>query len=890
MPPKKKITKGPTAVEATIHHDKRANLPPAEAEEDLSGVDATTQLRYPRDPSLDPQLVWRGKDTQDGDDLIVEAPPIYIQEKIDPRVLIENLRDTAGHGEQEPELSLFETFDGLDDREIVDFYQHEANWSNRMILGDSLQVMTSLAEREALRGKVQMIYIDPPYGIKFGSNWQVSARNRDVADGKIENVTREAEMVKAFRDTWELGIHSYLSYLRDRLVVARDLLTESGSVFVQMSDQNEHLVRSLLDEVFGSENFIALIPFRKKTMPLGASLLEQMSDFLLWYGKSKNRTFYRQLFTRQKTELDTHWQWVQMPDRSVRKMTRDEMSDPRRVPSGGRIFQLVSLNPPTYNAASAFRFDFLGTAFVPPQGQCWITNATGMQRLALADRLQIQGDRLVYRLFFDDGGLQKLTAPWNDTIGPRDKVYVVQTATEVVKRCMAMTTTPGDLVLDPTSGSGTTALVAETWGRRWITIDASRIAMTVARARLMAARLPPYILADSLLGFEIEAKLSGVPNLKPSNTGNDIRRDFVYERVVRTSSSSIARNDEIDGALTWEDREAAIRRRAEPQFLFDSPIEDGRKVRVSGPFTVESLAPHRSLAFAVSGVPSEGAADHNSASGDFEQSIIDNLRAAGIQNGKKAERLSFDSIEAYAGIFIQAVGIREDAGEGQAKRIGIALGPQYGTVSPAFVRDAAREAGKAKDIDLLCILGFAFDPLAVGAAGDGYISGDEGFDVAAERKLGRMPVLMVRMNTDLHMGEVLKKTGAGNLFTVFGEPDIDLRTEDGKLIVALKGIDVYDPTTGEVRSNDTDQIALWMIDTNYNGESFFVRHCYFTGGQDPYKRLKTALKADIDPDAWASLYQTESRPFALPETGNIAVKVINDYGDEVMKVFDTKGY
>jgi adenine-specific DNA-methyltransferase len=466
---------------------------------------------------------------------------------------------------------------------------------------------------------------------------------------------------------------------------------------------------------------------------------------------------------------------------------------------------------------------------------------------------------------------------------------------------MLMCTDTGDLVLDPTCGSGTTAYVAEQWGRRWITVDTSRVALALARQRLMGARFPYYLLADSPEGRAKESELSAAV-LPPVETHGDIRHGFVYERVQHVTLKSIANNPDIVEGMSREEIDEAIRRHAEFELLYDKPYEDRKKVRVTGPFTVESLSPHRSIAFAAVGEPAsvrEAAVDPDAPT--FEQTILANLRQAGIQNGRKQERLSFTEVEPYAGQFIQAVAVAaldghssdegsgsdhgSDSDDGDTQRVGISIGPQYGTVSPSFIKGAAREAMRG-DIDLVAVLGFAFDPTAVGSVDD-IATSDEGFaEVAAERKLGRLPVLLVRMNADLSMGEELKKTGAGNLFTVFGEPDIAIRRDGEDVAVELRGVDVYDPTTGEVRSDDTDRIALWMIDTNYNEESFFVRHCYFTGGQDPYKRLRTALKADIDPDAWATLYATESRPFPAPDTAKIAVKVINDYGDEVLKVFE----
>jgi adenine-specific DNA-methyltransferase len=904
---KRKIKpKGPKPVEAITHADKRTNLPTADAQDFVAPeTEAPIPLRYPRDPTLDPQLVWKGKDELDGEDLVADAPPIYIQEKIDPRVLVENLRETAAKPEDEPELHLFESFDGLDELDLVEFYRHDANWSNRMILGDSLNVMASLAEREALRGKVQMIYIDPPYGIKFNSNWQVSARKRDVKDGKIEHVSREVEQIKAFRDTWQLGIHSYLTYLRDRLTVARDLLTDSGSVFVQIGDENVHLVRSLLDEVFGSGNFLNDISFFTTSGRSGA-YLDAVSDRLLWYAKSQDHVKYRSLWkARSERTLTEQYTMLDLTDGTVRRATSDEIAGRIEPPAGAARFMPGDMSSTGASEDGSTPFDLNGTEYRLPPNTHWKTNREGLVRLGAAGRLVPIGKRLRYKRLASDFPWTPYTNLWNDTVisgYAAPKVFVVQTSPKVIERCLHMTTDPGDLVLDPTCGSGTTAYVAEQWGRRWITIDTSRVALALARQRLMGAKFPYYLLADSPEGREKEGELGGSP-LPPAETGGDIRHGFVYERVQHITLKSIANNPDIKEGMRREEIDEAIRRHAEFEVLYDKPYEDKGKARVSGPFTVESLSPHRSLAFAGSAVDATGARNADAErptreelSGDgsrgdaqFEQTILDNLRSAGIQTGEKDKRIELDTLEPYASTHIQAVGERDSADVDSPKRIGITIGPQYGTVGPGFIKDAAREANRAGDIDLLCVLAFAFDPQVVGATGDDYVTAEGGFaSVAAERKLGRVPVLLVRMNADLVMGEELKKTGAGNLFTVFGEPDIEMVSEGDELRVVLNGVDVYDPNTGGVRSNDTDQIALWMIDTAYNGESFFVRHCYFTGGQDPYKRLKTALKAEIDPDIWATLNATESRPFLRPESGKIAVKVINDYGDEVMKVFEVE--
>ena len=893
MPPRKSAKKPPVPVEATVHTDKRVNLPTADAEEFVTEeIGAVQTLLYPRDPAVDPQLVWKGKDEQDAQDLEVEAPPIYIQEKIDPRVLIENLRRTAAEGEREPELMLFEAFDGLNELDLVEFYRHEANWSNRMILGDSLQVMASLAEREALRGRVQMIYIDPPYGIDFKSNWQVSARRRDVKDGDLDDASREAEQIKAFRDTWELGINSYLPYLRDRIIVARDLLTETGSIFVQIGSRNVYLVAALLAEIFGPENHVETVAFRKKTMPLGGRLLEGAYDYLVWFAKNKDVAKYRALYQLKRVEGDSHWNLGIDKAGNIFPLEAEQIANHSLLPEGTDVAQLISLYPVGPFATGIYDFPFDGRTYELPPGKSWPSPREGMDRLAAAGRLQPydRGRSLRYLLKLSDYPVTVFNNVWTDTSAATGMQYVVETSPKVVQRCMQMTTDPGDLVVDPTCGSGTTAYVAEQWGRRWITIDTSRVALALARQRLMGAKFPFYLLADSTEGRSKEEQLTG-QDLPAAEVTNDIRRGFVYERAAHITLKSIANNPDIKEGMRGDEIETAVKRQADQEQLVDKPYEDKKKIRVTGPFTVESLSPHRSLAFVPaaghSQPASEQQADSDPSVPSFEQTIIENLRKAGIQNGKRHERLTFDLVEAHAGAYIQAVGTREDVETGPG-RIGIAIGPQYGTVGPAYIKDAAREAIRANDIDLLCVLAFAFDPQAIGASDD-YVADTESFaSVAAERSLGRVPVLLVRMNADLVMGGDLKKTSTANLFTVFGEPDISIKPEGDEFVVELLGVDVYDPTSGDIRSNSTDQIALWMIDTDYNDESFFVRHCYFTGGQDPYKRLRTALKADIDADAWACLYRTISLPFSKPASGKIAVKVINDYGDEVLKVYDVQ--
>jgi adenine-specific DNA-methyltransferase len=871
MAPKKKADR-PIPVESIRHKDTRKNIPTEELRDfvEESETELKTML-YPRDPSLDPQLVWKGKDEQDRKDLAVPVVPIYIQEKIHPQAII----DSLPRKEQEPGApDLFADFNGLPEEfdQRVDFYRHEGHWSNRMILGDSLLVMTSLAEKEGLKGKVQCIYIDPPYGIKFGSNWQVSTRKRDVKDGKAEDASRQPEQVRAFRDTWKLGIHSYLSYLRDRLVVARELLTETGSVFVQIGDENVHHVRELMDEVFGAENFCAQIVF-KKTGASTDELLASGQDHLLWFGKDRSVVKYRQLFRMRSLGQDgtEEYMFVELVTGVRRRATSEELAGIAALPPGARAFRYTTQTSSHHYAQGTEPYSFQGRSFFPGV-RYWSTSPGGMKKCELAGRFVAREHELSYVRYLDDFPLLPLTTSWQDTMMSsrgEDKIYVVQSSAKVIARCLLMTTDPGDLILDPTCGSGTLAYAAELWGRRWITCDTSRVALALARTRLMAARYPYYLLADSLDGSRKEAELAGSIPPQPKTEG-DIRKGFVYKRVPHVTLKSIANNPEIREGMPREEIDAAIARHADTEMLYDQPYEDKSTVRVTGPFTVESLSPHRVLSVAdddMDGQVSQGEAEYQV---DFTTMIIENLRKAGVQNTKANERLKFISLNPYPGVWLQASGEYTES-DGKVKRVAISIGPEHGTVGPKQVNEAAKEAVQGIGFDLLLVCGFAFDP-----------------HVAEEvKRYGKLTVLPVRMNPDLWMGdELLKKTGAGNLFMVFGELTVDIRRQkDRKVVVEIKALDVYDPTTGQIRSSTTDDIACWFVDTNYNGESFFVRHAYFTGAEEPYEKLKRALKADIDEAAWASLYSTTSHPFDPPETGKIAIKVINHYGDEVLEVY-----
>ena len=936
----------------TLTHDeaRRKNIPSVEqqsiaAQEHL----APKQIRYPRNTDLDPQLVWRGKDEQDWSELVVNAPPLYIQEKVHPKALIDDLLRTTREREHEAGQStadLFSDFNGIPKgADKTEFYQHDQNWTNRMILGDSLQVMASLAEREGLRGKVQCIYFDPPYGIKFNSNFQWSTTSRDVKDGNAQHITREPEQVKAFRDTWRDGIHSYLTYLRDRLTVARDLLTESGSIFVQIGDENAHRVRAVMDEVFGDKNIVSQIVYQ--TTPYATSdYLAPVCDIILWYAKDYSNLKFRPLY-KDKSELQSFSRFSTLvsPDRAITRPRTKEEAEKDSVPDGWRLFQPVSLVSPGPTTSNQ-EFVVAGKAFFPPTNSHWKTRVEGLATANKAGRIHLTASGVRFRSFIDDFAISVTHNIWTDTGGgissrTDEKRYVVQTSPTVIQRCILMATDPGDLVLDPTCGSGTSATVAEQWGRRWITIDTSRVALALARARIMGARYPFYLLADSREGQIKEAEVTRTaPSTQPVQ-GN-IRHGFVYERVPHITLKSIANNAEIDviwdkwqatleplraqlNALlgkNWQEWEiprelpasaapvgtvesikndsclrlpdkgqepktlltawwdariarqreidASIAAKAEFEYLYDKPYANNKAVRVAGPFTVESLSPHRMLGVDENDELIDTASDNVAeykARQSFPQMILDNLKTAGVQQAHKADRISFTSLTPWPGEGAVCAEGRYLEGDAE-KRAGIFIGPEFGTVQRSDLVEAARECGDA-GFDVLIACAFNYEAHATEFS-----------------KLGRIPVLKARMNADLHMAEDLKNTGKGNLFVIFGEPDITLLPQsNGQMCIKVNGVDVFKPQTGEVVSDGADGIACWFIDTDYNEESFFVRHAYFLGANDPYSALKTTLKAEIDKEAWDTLNSDTSRPFDKPKSGRIAVKVINHLGDEVMKVF-----
>ncbi len=938
-------------VETLKHEDaSRKNIPTAEFQSVMRETDKSpVRVAYERrNRDLDPQLVWRGKDEQDWSDLVVQAPPLYIQEKVHPKVLIDDLLRRSKESAAEPQLDLFADFNGLPDNDAkTEFYQHDAHWANRMILGDSLQVMASLAEREGLRGRVQCIYLDPPYGIKFNSNFQWSTTSRDVKDGNTDHITREPEQVKAFRDTWRDGIHSYLTYLRDRLTVARDLLTESGSIFVQIGDENVHRVRAVMDEVFGDENFCSMIAFTK-TSGLSRDIISRTNDFLLWFAKNKQSLKVRKLYRRKTLGDEGSQEYfnVEFDIDRRRHITDAEIANSAPLNPNERIFAYDSIvsggTEKPENQSITFDYDTCKFTLRCGPNRNWKAGYEGTKKLWKIGRLAKREGLRIYKRYFDDFPFVNYSTIWTDLRGETEMSYVVQTSRRTIERAILLTTDPGDLVLDPTCGSGTTAYVAEQWGRRWITIDTSRVALALARARIMGARYAYYLLADSPEGRLKEAEITRDPvrqaaSLSESRLANqsatghdldklaacrtaDIRHGFVYERVPHITLKSIANNAEIDviwekfqpqlealrGELNaalktnWEEWEipreagekwsdaaktlhadwwqqriarqreidASIAAKAEFEDLYDKPYEDKKKVRVAGPFTVESLSPHRVLGVDENDELIDPLKQVKAESQSFDQMILENLKTAGVQQAHKEDKINFTSLTPWPGYYVCAEGRYIEGEEGREKRAAIFIGPEFGTVSRPDLVAAAKEAGEA-GFDVLVSCAFSYDAHCTGLD-----------------KLGRINILKARMNADLHMADDLKNTGKGNLFVIFGEPDITiLDAPNNQIQVKVNGVDVFRPNTGEVISDNADGIACWFVDTDYNEESFFVRHAYFLGANDPYKALKTTLKAEVNQEAWDTLNSDISRPFDKPKDGRIAVKVINHLGDEVMKVF-----
>lgn len=835
-PTKAKKTTAQKAIEPYEHKGKeRLNNPP------VGLVNADSEPEEPRktyayDPHLDPSLQWAGKAERTSFD--VPTVNLHVHERIDPRTIIEAVRKQEAKPEA-TQLSLFAApAENPPLREAVEFYKHRHGWSNRLIAGDSLLVMNSLLEKEGMGGQVQMIFIDPPYGIKYGSNFQPFVNKRNVTDGKDDDLNQEPEMIKAFRDTWELGIHSYLTYLRDRFLLARDLLPDSGSIFVQISDENVHRVRALLDEVFGAENFCSLIPFRKKTMPMGTLLLEQMADYILWYAKNKPQVKYRTLYVEKQPEGDSNWRWYELSDGTRQQMTDEQIKNHRLLPKGAKIFRYKSLEPSGTMAQGMFDFELDGKIYPHPKNG-WATNKEGMEILKKEKRLIPIGTYLQYVLYHDDYPVSAITNPWNDTSWSgfgEQKLYVVQTNTEIIKRCMLMTTDPGDLVLDPTCGSGTTAYVAEQWGRRWITCDTSRVAVTLAKQRLMTSLFDYYELAHPSEG---------------------VGSGFKYETVPHVTLKSIANNEP-----------------PAQETLYDKPIKDKSRARVTGPFTMEAVpAP---TVRTLTDLPTEPVADSSIArTGETlrQSQWREELYQTGIR-AKGGQKIQFSRVEPLTGTrYLHA---DAETKEANPQRVVISFGSAFNPLEQKQVEYALEEAAHlVPKPKMVVFAAFQFDAEA-----------SKDID---EAKFPGVTLLKAQMNTDLLTDDLKKKRSSNESFWLIGQPDARLveitkGEHKGKVQVEVKGFDYYNPRTGQIESGGVDKIAVWMLDTDYDHRALYPRQVFFpmSGEKDGWSRLAKNLKAEIDEDLIEAYRGNLSLPF---EPGkNVAIKIVDDRGIESLKI------
>lgn len=850
-----------TPVGAIKHNeDKRVMIPTSElaGEESMqtnnaSGKASYATFRHEFDRGRDPELYWLNKyaaDEQDDSSVRVDIRSLYQHEDVQPECLINNLYrihedrtqpslfcgEELGHTVVEDELE-----------RVAEYYHHEMGWKNRLIQGDSLLVMNSLLQREGMAGKVQCIYIDPPYGIKFGSNWQMKLNDRNVKDND-DSLSGEPEMIKAFRDTWELGIHSYLSYLRDRLVTARELLSQSGSCFVQISDENVHLVRCLMDEVFGSENFVSLITF-KKTLPLGSSGLAGISDYIIWYAKEKECIKYRQLYEEKPIGQNTGYTWVEFPSGERRKMTSEEKNNPKNLPKGAKVFFTSTLSSSGYTSTCMFDFELDGRVFKCGR-KSWRTNKVGMERLISQKRIIAPGSLPCYVLYHDDFPMQELNNLWDDTHGATDIQYVCQTSIKPIQRCILMTTDPGDLVLDPTCGSGTTAYVAEQWGRRWITIDTSRIALNIAKKRLTTALFPYYELYDE--------------------EGKNIRQGFKYKTVPHITLKSLA--NDLPPA---------------EEILYDQPKEDKKRIRVSGPFTVETLQAYN----VTSPDDLDRTPDEEEENRLFQERIFSHLQTNGVRNGDKTQQAIFHGMEPVPNPYLNAKGWYKD-GNGMERLAYFMIGPKFGTVSKMAVNRALQEfraIGQNDGASWLILLGFSFE------------------DNINEKdyNMGSFTVSKVRMHDDLMQDGLVKKDrGAGSFITI-GEPDIALiRDEDGEHChIEIRGLDIYDPIKDDVKARSVDDIAYWEMDDNYNAQAFIVTSMHFCGGNkkeyEPWKKsldkmakqsaktkkkAETTLRLEMCDELWDTLYDFKSEPIPYEPGRKICIRVVSQFGEESSKV------
>ena len=839
-------------IESYEHRDKqRVNIPPVGLVTPGTDPDVGTRKTYAYDPHLDPQLQWAGK--AEHTSFRVPTVSLHVHERIDSCTIIEAVKRRNGSGGS-PQMGLFESEREEPLRQAVEFYKHAHGWSNRMVAGDSLLVMNSLLEKEGMAGKVQMVYLDPPYGIRYGSNFQPFVNKRDVKDGKDEDLTAEPEQIRAFRDTWELGVHSYLAYLRDRLLLTRDLLTESGSVFVQISDENVHHVRELMSEVFGADQFVAQISFKTKKMSLGRQYLGTVNDYIVWYSRDHSKLKFRRLFVPKVLDHASPFSFVELPGGERRRMAAEERADHSKLPSGSRIFRTLDLHSSGRTESCVFDFEFEGVTASPKRGRSWKTNRAGIERLIQKGRLIKVGASPEYVLYHADYPVTGLMNVWEDTQGESDKRYVVQTSAKVVQRCLLMATDPGDLVLDPTCGAGTTAYVAEQWGRRWITCDTSRVAITLAKQCLITA------IFDY---FELSQPQEGVGS------------GFRYKSVPHVTLGSIA-NDEPPGQET----------------LWDQPIEDRKRHRVSGPFTVEAVpAPAvKSVGELLEGVPQPADASIARRGETLRQGEwSDELLRAGIR-GKAGQHIRFARLEPMPGCrYLHADGetrtndasadpVRERGAASEVQRTVVAFGPEHAPLEQRQVAQAIEEAQTlVPRPKLIVFAAFQFDPEAA-----------KDID---ETNWPGVTLLKAQMNADLLTDDLKKKRASNESFWLIGQPDVQIERiakgdDKGKVRVTVHGFDYYNTKSGGIESGGKDRIAVWLLDTDYDGRSLYPRQVFFpmAGVKEGWARLAKNLKAEIDEERMEAYWGTVSLPFEPGDHKRIAVKIVDDRGIESLKV------
>ena len=835
--PKKKASKR-VEVQTYEHAGaRRKNIPPVGLVSTVTDQ-PNGQTKYQHDPHIDPHLSWAGK--KEGTEFGARNVSLHIHERIDPERIIKSFLKPDRPGAKQ--ISLFEQPDNEPSlAKAIEFYKHEQDWTNRLISGDSLLVMNSLLQKEGMGGKVQMVYVDPPYGIKYNSNFQPFVNKSTVRDGKDADIPAEPEMIQAFRDTWELGIHSYLSYLRERLTLSRELLTDSGSCFVQISDENVHLVRNIMDEVFGPKNFVAQITVKKTSAPTDY-FLPVVSDFIIWYAKDrdsakmKHRSLY--LEKRPGEEGTSVYQWVELPDGSERKMTRSEFLDHSLLPKGSRVFAASDMTSSHEYSRGKENFVFQGRNF-SPRGRFWSTSPEGMKKIENANRMIAVGNTLFYKRYWNDFKVYPLSSTWNDTSSSYGKrIYVVQTTTKIVQRCMLLTTDPGDLVFDPTCGSGTTAYVAEQWGRRWITCDTSRVAVTLAKQRLMTAKYDYYELAH--------------PN-------EGIRSGFKYRIVPHITLKSIARDES-----------------PKEETLYDQPYTEKGKVRVTGPFTVEAVPSLRVKPIDGYEPRVEGSDRELSQTGETGSQAFyrDELKATGVRT-TGGNKIEFSTVEPMlATRFIHARGTIIEGS--QTKQAYISFGPEFGPLEQRQVEGAMNEVRELRDKpDFVIFAAFHFDPEA---AKD--IDQSDQSDVQ---------VLKVQMSVDLLTSDLRKKRSSNQSYWLIGQPDVEVTKDtDGKYKVRVNGFDYYNPVSGKIESKHTDHIAIWFLDTDYNERSLLPAQVFFPTNDSSrdWTKLAKALNGEVNKELIEEFTGVESLPFEVGEHHKIAVKIIDNRGIESFVIKD----